>query len=54
MKMGALEKENKELKHQVKIDITKTCPFKYTENFTTKNENFQIKNLLFFIFLLKT
>ena len=25
--------------------ITKTCLFKYTENFTTKNENIQIKNL---------
>ena len=24
--------------------ITKTSLFKYTENFTTKNENFQIKN----------
>ena len=24
--------------------ITKTCLFKYTENFTTKNEHFQIKN----------
>ena len=24
--------------------ITKTCLFKYTENFTTKNEKFQIKN----------
>ena len=24
-------------------DIMKTCLFKYTENFTTKNENFQIK-----------
>ena len=24
--------------------ITKTCLFNYTENFTTKNENFQIKN----------
>ena len=24
--------------------ITKTCLFKYTENFTTKKENFQIKN----------
>ena len=24
--------------------ITKTCLFKYSENFTTKNENFQIKN----------
>ena len=23
--------------------ITKACLFKYTENFTTKNENFQIK-----------
>ena len=26
------------------LDITKTRLFKYTENFTTKNENFQIKN----------
>ena len=36
--------------------ITKTCLFKYTENFTTKkkNENFQIKNPIFFTFLLKT
>ena len=25
-------------------DIMKTCLFKYTENGTTKNENFQIKN----------
>ena len=25
-------------------DITKTRLFKYTENFTTKNENFQMKN----------
>ena len=23
--------------------ITKTCLFKYTENFTNKNENFQLK-----------
>ena len=35
--------------------ITKTCLFKYTENLTTqKNENFQVKILIFFIFLLKT
>ena len=35
--------------------ITKTCLFKYIENFITKTENFQIKkNLIFFIFLLKT
>ena len=26
----------------------KTCLFKYTENFTTKNENFQIKDFDFF------
>ena len=26
------------------VVITKTCLFKYTEIFTTKNENFQIKN----------
>ena len=26
------------------IHITKTCLFKYIENFTTKNENFQMKN----------
>ena len=31
--------------------ITKTCLFKYTEIFTTKNENFQIKNSdIFLIF----
>ena len=34
--------------------ITKTRLFKYIENFTTqKNENFQIKILIFFMFLLK-
>ena len=27
-----------------RTDITKTCLFKYIVNFTTKNENFQIKN----------
>ena len=26
------------------ISITKTCLFKYIENFTSKTENFQIKN----------
>ena len=26
------------------LAITKTCLFKYTKNFTTKNENFQTKN----------
>ena len=30
--------------------ITKTCLFKYAKNFTTKNENFQIKNLIFSYF----
>ena len=34
--------------------IMKTYLFKYTENFTTKNEKFQIKILIFFLFLLKT
>ena len=35
--------------------ITKTRLFKYIENYTIKNENFQIKiNLIFIIFLLKT
>ena len=33
-------------------DITKTCLFKYTENFTTKK--FQMNILIFFMFLLKT
>ena len=33
--------------------ITKTHPFKYIENFTTKTESFQIK-ILFVVFLLKT
>ena len=36
------------------VIITKTNLFKYTENLTTKKiENFQIKNLIFFLFLLK-
>ena len=36
-------------------DITKTRLFIYIENFTTKKkENFQVKILIFFIFLLKT
>ena len=35
--------------------ITKTCLYKYTENFTTKNWNFSDENnLIVFIFLLKT
>ena len=34
--------------------ITKTRLFKYVENFTKKNEKFQIKALIFFISLLKT
>ena len=34
--------------------ITKTCLFKYNENFTTKIENFQMQILIFFMFLLKT
>ena len=33
--------------------ITKTRLFKYIENFTSKTENFQIKKIIFFIFLLK-
>ena len=36
------------------FNITKTRLFKYTENFTTKNENFQIKILIYFAILLKT
>ena len=36
------------------VFITKTSPFKYTENFTTKNWKFSDKNSEFFIFLLKT
>ena len=36
--------------------ITKTRPFKYIENFTTKNWKFSDKNsdIFFFIFLLRT
>ena len=34
--------------------ITKTRLFKHIENFTTKNGKFSDKNLIFFIFLLKT
>ena len=33
--------------------ITKTRLFKYIENFTTRTESFQVKILIFFIFLLK-
>ena len=36
------------------IYITKTCLFKYNENFPPKNENYQIKILIFLKFLLKT
>ena len=32
------------LKTKTQLSITKTRLFKYIENFTTKNENFQIKN----------
>ena len=28
----------------IAVNITKTHQFKYIENFTTKNENFQMKN----------
>ena len=38
---------------RILCSITKTRLFKYVENFTRK-ENFQIKILIFFIFLLKT
>ena len=39
---------------QVKLEIiTKTSLFKYTENYNQKIENFQIKILIFFLFLLK-
>ena len=34
--------------------IMKTYLFKYTENFTTKKWKFSDKNLIFFMFLLKT
>ena len=38
-----------------RLCITKTCLFKYTENFITKKGKFSDKkNLIFFIFLLKT
>ena len=34
-----------------KLTITKICLLKYTENFATKNENFQIKNVDFFLYI---
>ena len=37
----------------LQVCITKTYLFKYTENFITENENFQIKILILFKFLLK-
>ena len=40
---------------QIKFNfITKTRLFKYIENFASKNKNFRLKNLIFFIFLLKS
>ena len=36
------------------VVITKTRLFKYIENFTTRNWKFSGKNLIFFIFMLKT
>ena len=38
----------------MKLDITKARLIKYIENFTTKNENFEIKIRIFLIHLLKT
>ena len=38
----------------LKANITETRLFKYIEIFTSKNENFQIKTLIFFVFMLKT
>ena len=35
-------------------DITKTCLFNYTENFTTKQWKFSDKKMIFLMFLLKT
>ena len=32
------------MSHTIEENITKTRLFKYTKNFTTKNENFQMKN----------
>ena len=45
---------NQDKFEQLHNAITKTCLFKNTENLPPKNENFQIKILIFFIFLLKT
>ena len=46
------EKYNRDYRDRLE-NITRL--FKYIGNFTTKNENFQIKkNLIFLIFLLKT
>ena len=36
------------------VSITKTRLFKYIEKFTSKNEKFSGKKLIFIIFLLKT
>ena len=48
-----LQEEIKRVKK--KCSITKTRLFKYIENFTTKTtKSFQMKILIFFIFLLKT
>ena len=48
-------KKKKQTQTKKKKKQKKTRLFKYTENFTTKNDNFSEKKILiFFIFLLKT
>ena len=47
-------KKSRRLPLETKKTITKTCLFKYTENFTTKKWKFSDKKFWFFIFLLKT
>ena len=49
---GILYRETTISEEWIEQFITKTCLFKYTENFTTKNENFQIKNSnIFFLYI---
>ena len=44
----SLESPRRGASNQYQLHITKTCLFKYTENFTTKNGNFLIKKLWYF------
>ena len=54
MEMYHMEEKNNRRHGKGAIIITKTRLFKYTDFFSLKNDNFQIKDSDIFIFLLRT